>query len=97
MSDLVGNPEDRFSQEVAQIFSIMFQSLIMSHDCLFLLCFLQTYNPVEDRIKFYDKFFCRKIREEELVTKGNSFRKIINYLSLEFGNSLFGNVCSLYF
>ena len=38
---------------------------------------LQTYDPVEDCIKFYDKFFCRKIREEELVTKGN-FQ--LNYL-----------------
>ncbi|XP_060589469.1 inositol polyphosphate multikinase-like isoform X1 [Ruditapes philippinarum] len=31
---------------------------------------MQTYDPVEQRIKFYDKFFCRKLGENELLTKG---------------------------
>lgn len=31
---------------------------------------MQTYDPVEQQIKFYDKFFCRKLGEDELMRKG---------------------------
>ncbi|KAL4240251.1 hypothetical protein ACF0H5_001045 [Mactra antiquata] len=31
---------------------------------------MQTYDPVEQRTKFYDKFFCRKLGEDELLYKG---------------------------
>lgn len=31
---------------------------------------MQTYDPFEERMKFYDKFYCRKLGEEELLVKG---------------------------
>ncbi|KAL3877362.1 hypothetical protein ACJMK2_035084 [Sinanodonta woodiana] len=31
---------------------------------------MQTYDPVEQKTKFYDKFFCRKLGEDELLKKG---------------------------
>ncbi|XP_052763416.1 inositol polyphosphate multikinase-like isoform X2 [Mya arenaria] len=31
---------------------------------------MQTYDPAEQRIKFYDKFFCRKLGEDEVLRKG---------------------------
>lgn len=31
---------------------------------------MQTYDPVEDKMKFYDKFFCRKLGEDEVLKKG---------------------------
>lgn len=30
----------------------------------------QTYDPFEERMKFYDKFFCRSLGEDEMVLKG---------------------------
>ncbi|XP_052266097.1 inositol polyphosphate multikinase-like isoform X2 [Dreissena polymorpha] len=31
---------------------------------------MQTYDPFEERMKFYDKFFCRSLGEDEVVLKG---------------------------
>ena len=37
----------------------------------------QSYDPVEQTMKFYDKFYCRNLGEEEVLRKG----KPVKYIS----------------